>query len=80
MATHISENVDKVDTIRLEQVTSADETLKKDHMDYDRIDKELAKYATSERIYISDEENKRLRKMIDKRILVVMVRETRRQL
>lgn len=42
-------------------------------MNYDRVDKELAKYADAARIDITPEENKRLKRMIDRRVLVVMV-------
>lgn len=40
---------------------------------YDKMDKELAKYVSDGRIEISEEENNRLRRMIDKRILVMMI-------
>lgn len=46
---------------------------KGDHADYDKVDKEVAKYSSALRIKITPEENIRLRKMIDKRILVVMI-------
>jgi hypothetical protein len=38
-----------------------------------RMDPEVAKYASNVKIHISKEENKRLRKMIDVRILTIMV-------
>ncbi|KAF2834745.1 MFS transporter [Patellaria atrata CBS 101060] len=57
----------------IERIMSADETLQKDHMNYDRVDKELAKYAQATAIEISPEENKRLKRMIDKRILPVLI-------
>ncbi|KAF3903379.1 hypothetical protein ABW20_dc0106089 [Dactylellina cionopaga] len=58
----------------LERVTSTDEYPEKDHLDYERVDKEIAKYADPSRVVvISPEENKRLKRMIDKRILAVMV-------
>ena len=43
------------------------------HADYGKIDKELAKYAAGARIEISPEESTRLRKLIDKRVLLVMI-------
>ncbi|KAI1077434.1 MFS general substrate transporter [Whalleya microplaca] len=46
---------------------------KGDHVNYDKVDKEVAKYASEGRIEISPEENTRLRKMIDRRVLVVMI-------
>ncbi|CAM1510714.1 Fc.00g010490.m01.CDS01 [Cosmosporella sp. VM-42] len=39
----------------------------------DRIDKELAQYVSDARIHISPERNDELRRMIDKRVLVVMI-------
>ena len=43
------------------------------HADYGKIDKELAKYTADTRIDISPEESTRLRKLIDKRVLLVMI-------
>lgn len=40
---------------------------------YDRMDKEVAKYVSDGRIEISEEENIRLRRLIDKRVLVIMI-------
>jgi hypothetical protein len=54
----------------LEQVFSGGE--KSNVADYDRIDPEVAKYASDKAIHIDDETNKRLKRMIDKRVLVVM--------
>jgi hypothetical protein len=50
-----------------------DEGPEKNHTDYKLVDKEVAKYATDTAIHIDDATNKRLRRMIDKRILVVMM-------
>ncbi len=47
--------------------------LKGNHTHIDRVDKEIAKYASQGRVEISPEENVRLRKLIDRRILVVMI-------
>ncbi|PQE31016.1 allantoate permease protein [Rutstroemia sp. NJR-2017a WRK4] len=46
---------------------------KPDHMDYDRVDSEVAKYTSDAIVHISEDENKRLRKLIDKRVLVIMI-------
>ncbi|UPL00084.1 hypothetical protein LCI18_011018 [Fusarium solani-melongenae] len=51
----------------------AEDVSKGDQTHYDKIDKELAKYAGGEAIHISPEESTRLRKMIDKRVLLVMI-------
>ncbi|PQE12587.1 allantoate permease protein [Rutstroemia sp. NJR-2017a BBW] len=42
-------------------------------MDYDRVDSEVAKYTSDAIVHISEDENKRLRKLIDKRVLVIMI-------
>lgn len=62
----------KADHVEIERVLSPDDTIK-DHMNYDRVDKELAKYANAARIDITPEENKRLKKMIDRRVLAIMI-------
>lgn len=56
----------------IERVLSPDD-LQKNFQDYDRVDAEVAKYANGARIDISPEENKRLRRLIDKRVLTIMV-------
>jgi hypothetical protein len=65
--------MEKDDLVRLETVMSHEENLKGDHMDYERVDKELAKYTAGERIIISEAEDKRLKKLIDRRVLVIMI-------
>ncbi|KAI0475754.1 MFS general substrate transporter [Xylariaceae sp. FL0804] len=59
----------------LQPTTSAgdDAGLKKDHVNYDRVDQELAGYIADARVEISPEESARLRGLIDRRVLVVMV-------
>lgn len=42
-------------------------------MNYDRVDQELAKYANATSVVISPEENLRLKRLIDRRVLPVMV-------
>jgi hypothetical protein len=64
---------DKHDISQLERTVSDAEDFNKDHIDYDRIDKEVAKYAGATRVEISPEEDKRLKRMIDKRVLSVMI-------
>jgi len=60
----------KNDFIHVERTVSGDS---KEHADFNRIDGELAKYAEGTAIVITPEENKRLKRMIDKRVLTVMV-------
>ncbi|RYP02468.1 hypothetical protein DL764_005795 [Monosporascus ibericus] len=55
-------------------VDDAEEAQKADgRINYNKMDKELAKYAGDIRIEFTPEENSRLRKLIDKRVLVVMI-------
>lgn len=49
------------------------DSIAKEHVDFDRIDPEVAKYATAEHVIVSLEDNKRLKRAIDRRILSVMV-------
>jgi hypothetical protein len=65
--------VEKQDISQIERVMSGGSELQKDFVDYDRIDKDLAKYASTARVEISESENRRLRSMIDRRILAIMV-------
>lgn len=53
--------------------TMSGEDEKIDCVNYDRIDDEVAKYADATAVYISPEENARLKKMIDRRVLPIMV-------
>lgn len=61
-----------IDAVQLEHVLSSDE-LSKEHMDYNRVDQEVATYATATGIEISPEDDKRLKKLIDRRVLSIMV-------
>ncbi|KAH7400361.1 major facilitator superfamily domain-containing protein [Cadophora sp. MPI-SDFR-AT-0126] len=49
------------------------EDVKGDHMDYNRVDKEVQKYVSDVAIEISPEENSRLKKLIDRRVLPIMI-------
>lgn len=64
---------DKIDISQLEQTVSQPDDLNKDHINYDRIDKELAQYASTGRVEITPEDDKRLKRMIDKRVLSIMI-------
>jgi hypothetical protein len=59
------------DSYHLEEVFSNDD--KKSGMNYDRVDPEIAKYASDKVIHIDDETNKRLKRLIDRRVLVIIV-------
>ncbi|PSN70171.1 allantoate permease [Corynespora cassiicola Philippines] len=69
---HDSSNDGKNDASQLERVLSISDE-KGDHMNYDRMDKDVARYANATRVEISEEENKRLKRLIDKRVLPIMV-------
>ncbi|KAK4096176.1 MFS general substrate transporter [Parathielavia hyrcaniae] len=61
----------KTDFVEAERAHSPD--LLKSGQRYDKMDKELAQYVAEGRIEISEEENNRLRKLVDKRILAIMI-------
>ena len=63
----------KPDIAQVERVMSTTDELEKDHMNYDRVDRELAKYANAVAVEISPEENKRLLRLINRRVLPVMI-------
>jgi MFS family permease len=65
---------DKKDITQVERVMSGEHE-KTDHINYDRIDAEVAKYAdaNAEAVHISEEENRRLKKLIDRRVLPIMI-------
>ncbi|OQE28676.1 hypothetical protein PENSTE_c003G01506 [Penicillium steckii] len=68
--------VDKSDNQEIENAVGVgiqDEAPEKNHTNYNLVDKEVAKYATDGAIEIDTATNKRLKKMIDRRILVVMM-------
>jgi hypothetical protein len=50
-----------------------EENLGKNLTNYDLVDKEVAQYATETAIEIDEATNKRLKRMIDKRVLLVMM-------
>lgn len=64
---------DKRDGITDVPEVAEDEGLKSAHMNYDLVDKEVAQYASETIVEIDEETNKRLKRLIDKRVLAVMV-------
>lgn len=67
------EATEKQDVSQIERVMSGGSQINKDFIDYERIDKDVAKYAGTTHIEISESENRRLRRMIDMRVLAIMV-------
>lgn len=45
----------------------------KNHTDFNRVDGEVAKYASDSKIAIDEATNSRLKKMIDRRVLAIMI-------
>jgi hypothetical protein len=71
---HTSKDADQFEKVQnIERVMSPDDDLMKDHTDYDRVDPDVAKYASQVGVEVSEAESQRLKKMINKRILAVMV-------
>jgi len=68
----VSEHPAKQDIAQVERVVSTTDE-KGEHINYDRIDNELAKYANAVAVEITPEENKRLKSLIDRRVLPIMV-------
>ncbi|KAH8638432.1 allantoate permease [Alternaria alternata] len=68
----VRQSDDKKDITQVERVLSVGDE-KGEHADYNRIDQEVAKYAGASEVFVSEEENKRLKKMIDRRVLPIMV-------
>lgn len=67
---------DKINNQEIENAAGVgihDEAPDKNLTNYNLVDREVAKYATDGAIEIDEATNKRLKKMIDKRILVVMM-------
>jgi hypothetical protein len=69
---HMASGIAKNDVSHLEGGVIGDMD-KRDHMDYDRVDKEVAAYSNDVAVYISEEENIRLRKLVDRKVLVIMI-------
>jgi len=63
------------DVAQLERRVSSvhDMSTEKDHANYGRMDKEVARYASDTAVEVSPEESRRLRRMIDKRVLLIMI-------
>jgi len=74
---HVPNREKEIQDPDIERVLSASTTNptgnEKDHMNYNRVDAELAKYANAVAVDISPEENARLKRLIDRRVLPVMI-------
>ncbi|OQD89607.1 hypothetical protein PENANT_c002G06917 [Penicillium antarcticum] len=68
----MGEYQNKQDISHVEQVLSG-EDLKKNNMDTSRVDKEVQAYAADVAVEIDAETEKRLKRLIDRRVLVIMI-------
>lgn len=71
--TKISEYESKQDISHVEQVLSCSDSLGQDNMDVTRVDKEVRAYAAHSQMEIDDATNKRLKRLIDRRVLFIMI-------
>lgn len=60
------------DISHVERVLSLDD-LQKEDMDFTRVDKEVQMYASRGQVEIDEATNKRLKRMIDRRVLAIMI-------
>lgn len=63
---------EKKDVSYVERTLSSDDC-KKEGVDYSRIDKEVQEYALRGQVEVDEETSRRLRRLIDKRVLVIMI-------
>ncbi|KAJ6115429.1 hypothetical protein N7486_001207 [Penicillium sp. IBT 16267x] len=63
----------KQDISLVERVLSPDDDLKKEDMDFSRVDKEIQMYASRGQVEVDEATNKRLKRMIDRRVFVIMI-------
>lgn len=66
---HPSRKGEDVESVHVERMEYAG----KDMTDFNAVDAEVAKYTSDVRVDIDDATSKRLRKLIDRRVLVVMI-------
>ena len=62
-----------MEAVHIEKTISAGDMMGKDHTDFDRVDQEVAKYASEVKVVIDAATNSRLKKLIDRRVLVIMI-------
>ncbi|KAJ5101262.1 hypothetical protein NUU61_003484 [Penicillium alfredii] len=67
------EDHSKRDISHVERVLSPDDDLRKEDTDHTLVDKEIQMYAARGQVEVDEETNSRLKKMIDRRILVIMI-------
>lgn len=67
-----SDRAADAEKIQLEQMETGG-YVGKDHTDFSQVDGEVAKYTSEVRVIIDEGTNKRLRKLIDRRVLAIMI-------
>lgn len=72
VASGMAAEMEKHNVSHVERALSSD-GCKKDGIDYSRIDKEVQEYALRGQVEVDEATSKRLRRMIDKRVLVIMI-------
>lgn len=65
-------NQEDMEKVQIEQMESAGYA-GKDQTDFNQVDDEVAKYTSDTRVVIDEATNKRLRKLIDRRVLAIMI-------
>ncbi|RJE25743.1 Allantoate [Aspergillus sclerotialis] len=64
---------EKKDISHVERVLSSGDDLKKGDIDFSRMDKEVQEYAMRGQVDVDEATSKRLRRMIDSRVLIIMI-------
>ena len=72
-ATKEMSNYKPQDISHVERVLSPADDLQKEDMDFTRVDKEVQMYASRGQVEVDEATNKRLKRMIDRRVLVIMI-------
>jgi hypothetical protein len=67
-----SDKVVDIEKVEIERMETSG-YIGKDHTDFTQVDGEVAKYTSEVRVVIDAATNKRLRKLIDRRVLAVMI-------
>jgi hypothetical protein len=66
------EKADETDDVQIQQMKSGG-LGGKNHRDFDRVEGEVAKYASDVKVVIDAATNSRLRRLIDRRVLAIMI-------
>lgn len=64
---------EKPEGSHVESAAMNDEKIAVEHLDKSRIDDEVAKYASDKAVHIDEATDKRLKRLVDKRVLTIMI-------